>query len=139
MGALINEREIKQLIKKYDAERTGKIAFDEYLLMMSEVVDKQDSVEMVGKAFSCFDKSQSSLLDIDEMKHVLSRVGDVLSPEEVNNFFVMLDKYGDRNARLEDLVALLGPQTNKDLYSKQVKVNNITDRSKMQYDRLRKF
>jgi hypothetical protein len=61
-----------------------------------------------------------------------------LSPEEVNNFFVMLDKHGDRNARLLELTDLLGPQTSKDLYSKRVKVNNITDRSQMQYDRLRK-
>ena len=72
------------------------------------------------------------------MKHVLTRVGDILSPEEVNNFFVMLDKHGDRHARLEELTGLLGPQTGKDLYSKRVKVNNITARSQMQYDRLRK-
>jgi len=72
------------------------------------------------------------------MKHVLTRVGDILSPEEVNNFFVMLDKHGDRHARLTELMDLLGPQTPKDLYSKRVKVNNITDRSQMQYDRLRK-
>jgi Ca2+-binding EF-hand superfamily protein len=45
MGALINERDIKLLVKKYDVEKTGKIAFDEYLLMMSEVVDKSDSTE----------------------------------------------------------------------------------------------
>ena len=48
MGALINERDIKLLIKKYDAEKTGKIAFDEYLLMMSEVVDKPDSIDMIS-------------------------------------------------------------------------------------------
>ena len=48
MGTLINERDIKLLIKKYDAEKTGKIAFDEYLLMMSEVVDKPDSIDMIS-------------------------------------------------------------------------------------------
>ena len=78
------------------------------------------------------------MLDIDEMKHVLTRVGDVLSPEEVNNFFVMLDKHGDKNARMHELMSLLVPQTSTDLYSKRVKVNNVTDRSQMQYDRLRK-
>ncbi len=72
------------------------------------------------------------------MKHVLSRVGDVLSPEEINNFFVMLDNYKDHNARLPDLMKLLTPQTNKDLYSKQVKINNLTDRSQMNYDRMKR-
>ena len=57
MGALINEREVKLLVDKYDTEKTGKIAFDEYMLMMSEVVDKPDSTDLITSAFSCFDKS----------------------------------------------------------------------------------
>ena len=109
MGALVNDKQIKALVKKYDPHRSGKIQFEVYLQMMSEVVDFPDSPELINQAFSCFDKSQSGLLDIDEMKHVLTRVGDVLSPEEVNNFFVMLDRYGDNNARIQDLIGVLAP------------------------------
>ncbi len=45
------------------------------------------------------------------MKHVLTRVGDVLSPEEISNFMAVLDVYGDSNARMSDVLNLLKPQT----------------------------
>jgi hypothetical protein len=47
MGALINERDVKLLVDKYDVEKTGKIAFEEYMLMMSEVVDKPDTTDLI--------------------------------------------------------------------------------------------
>ena len=48
----------------------------------------------------CFDKSNNGLLDVNEMKHVLTRIGDVLSPEEIENLlkygaFAFLDNDGD--------------------------------------------
>jgi Ca2+-binding EF-hand superfamily protein len=58
-------------------------------------------------AFQCFDKSNSGLLAVDEMKHVLTRVGDVLSPEEISNFMAVIDVYGDSNARMSDVLKLL--------------------------------
>jgi len=45
MGALITEREVKLLVDKYDTEKTGKITFNEYMLMMSEVIDKEDGTD----------------------------------------------------------------------------------------------
>ena len=83
MGALINERDIVLLTKKYDPTKSGKVSFDDYINMMAEVIDKPDNPDLINQSFSCFDKSQTGLLDIDEMKHVLTRIGDVLSPEEI--------------------------------------------------------
>ena len=77
--------------------------------MMSEVVGKPDDEEKIRLAFSAFDKNESGMLDIEEMKHVLTKVGDTLSPEEVNNFLSILDSYGDGQARMNDLLALLLP------------------------------
>lgn len=57
MGALINDRDITLLVKKYDPDRSGKISFDDFTIMMSEVVDKPDNQEMITSAFSSFDKS----------------------------------------------------------------------------------
>ena len=99
MGALINERDIILLTKKYDPTKSGKVSFDDYVNMMSEVVDKPDNPDLIKQSFSCFDKSQTGRLDIDEMKHVLTRIGDVLSPEEIQNFMAILDTYSDNHAR----------------------------------------
>lgn len=49
------------------------------------------------------------MLDLEEMKHVLTRIGDSLSPQEVTNFVATIDSMGDGYARMADLVALLAP------------------------------
>ena len=37
MGSLVTGVEIKSLIEKYDADRTGKISQDDYLNMLAEI------------------------------------------------------------------------------------------------------
>ena len=109
MGALVSAKEIKLLVAKYDPDRTGKIVQDDYISMMSEVVNKPDDKDIIKSAFSAFDKQDNGFLDIEEMKHVLTRIGDTLSPEEVINFTNVLDTHGDGLARMQDVVALLMP------------------------------
>ena len=41
------------------------------------------------------------MLDLEEMRHVLTRVGDTMTPEETANFFSMIDNYGDGYARMD--------------------------------------
>lgn len=123
MGALVTAKEIKLLIAKYDPDRTGKIVADDYINMMSEVVDKPDDKDIIRSAFGAFDKQDNGLLDIEEMKHVFTRIGDTLSPEEVNNFTNVLDTHGDGFARMNDVLAILTPQTSRDMYSRQVLTN----------------
>ena len=43
------------------------------------------------------------------MKHVFTRIGDTLSPEEVINFTNVLDTHGDGYARMNDVLAVLTP------------------------------
>jgi len=133
MGALINQKEIDLLVLKYDPDRTQKIHLEDYISMMAEVVTKPDDEDKIRTAFSAFDKQENGMLDIEEMKHVLTKVGDPLKPEEVTNFVSILDSYGDGHARMNDLLALLLPQSNKDIYAKSVITNEMVDRSQMSY------
>ena len=56
MGALVSAKEVKLLIAKYDPDKTGKIQCDDYINMMSEIVDKPDDKDIIKSAFSAFDK-----------------------------------------------------------------------------------
>ena len=68
------------------------------------------------------------------MKHVLTRIGDTLSPEEVINFTNVLDTHGDGFARMDEVVKMLVPQSNKDMYARQVLTSDMVDRSQMNYN-----
>lgn len=54
------------------------------------------------------------------MRHVLTRIGDPLSQEEVANFLSILDIHGDGYIRMNEVVNLFLPQTHKDVYAKSV-------------------
>jgi hypothetical protein len=53
------------------------------------------------------------------MKHVMSRLGDQIPEEDLNQFFSMLEN-GSEYINVEQVVKVLKPQTSKDLYSKDV-------------------
>lgn len=109
MGALITGKEIQIFIEKYDSDRTGKISQDDYINILAEIEWKPDNTDDIRAAFSAFDKTENGLLSIDEMRHVLSRIGDTLTPEETANFIGMLDNFGDGFARMDDLIQLMVP------------------------------
>ena len=50
------------------------------------------------------------MLDLEEMRHVLTRVGDTMTPEETANFFSMVDNFGDGYARMDQLMELVIPK-----------------------------
>ena len=47
MGALVNDREVKVLTQKYDSDKVGRVTFDDYASMMSEVRDKPDDTNQI--------------------------------------------------------------------------------------------
>lgn len=43
MGALVTEKEVKNLLKKYDPDHTGTIDVNDFIACMAEVLHKDDS------------------------------------------------------------------------------------------------
>ena len=109
MGAFIENKEIKILIQKYDPDRTGKIGRDDYINMLAEVDLQPNNSDDVMDTFTPFDPTNQGMINLEEMQHVLSRVGDTLSPDEMANFIGMIDNYGDGYARMNDLVNVVIP------------------------------
>jgi Ca2+-binding EF-hand superfamily protein len=44
------------------------------------------------------------MLSSEEMKHVLTRIGDTLTPDEMNNFLGMIDYAGEGIVNMGDLL-----------------------------------
>ena len=104
MGALVTKQQITALIRKYDPDRSGKVDEQDYMRMMAEVKDSPDNIEMVRGAFSSFDKQGRGMLSSEEMKHVLTRIGDTLTADEMNNFLGMIDFAGEGVVNMGDLL-----------------------------------
>ena len=60
---------------------------------MAEIQGKPDGQKIFGKLSQCLTSipiKATSDLNIAEMKHVLSRVGDPLAEQDLENFFAMV-------------------------------------------------
>lgn len=91
MGALVSDNEVKTLLRKYDPDGTCTIDLNDFIGCMAEIVNKDDNPNEIKNSFSVFDKEDNGLLPVDEMRHVLTRIGDPLSQEEITNFLNILD------------------------------------------------
>jgi calmodulin len=70
---------VKVLLKKYDPDSTGTIDLNDFIACMAEVINKPDNEDEIRNAFSVFDKEDNGLIPVEEMRHVLTRIGDPLS------------------------------------------------------------
>ena len=77
--------------------------------ILAEIDWTPETQDDIKAAFSAFDKGEEGMLNLEEMRHVLSRIGDVLTPEETANFIGMVDNFGDEHARMADMVQLMMP------------------------------
>ncbi len=61
----------------------------------------ENDENIILKAFQHFDVDNSGKINVDEIKHVLTLLGDIMSEEEVDKFFnsVEIDKNGYLNYR----------------------------------------
>ena len=74
---------------------------------MAEIQGKPDSEDRIREAFSVFDKyDEAGSLNVNEMKHVMSRLGDHIPEEDLNSFFSLLDN-GSEFISIEEVVKLM--------------------------------
>jgi Ca2+-binding EF-hand superfamily protein len=50
---------------------------------LADVSNKADGPEIINQCFSVLDKDGTGVIKVDEFKHVLKSIGDVLSDDEV--------------------------------------------------------
>ena len=90
------KRRIKKENKKEkEKEEINKIEnIDEQI--KNEFDFNENDENIILKAFQHFDVDNSGKINVEEIKHVLTFLGDIMSEDEVNNFFksVEIDKNG---------------------------------------------
>jgi Ca2+-binding EF-hand superfamily protein len=82
------------MIQEVDTE-SGTIDFEEFVQMMQVKLQEVDVQEEIIEAFRVFDKERTGFVSIDEVKKVLTKMGDgALTKDEVNEILRELDPEG---------------------------------------------
>ena len=74
---------------------SGTIDFEEFVQMMQVKLQEVDVQEEIIEAFRVFDKERTGFVSIDEVKKVLTKMGDgTLTKDEINEILRELDPEG---------------------------------------------
>jgi len=87
-------------LTEYTKSGTGgdetMIGFDEFLVVMQKQIGREDTEEEIREAFKIFDRNNSGHVSAQELKHVLTTIGEKLSEAEFEEMLkeTEIDKSG---------------------------------------------
>ena len=95
------------MINEVDGDGNGTIDFEEFLIMMSKKMKENDSEEELMEAFKVFDNDGNGFINIDELRQVMTNLGERLSEEEVEMMIKEADIDGDGLVNYEEFIAMM--------------------------------
>ncbi|XP_072376559.1 calmodulin-alpha-like isoform X2 [Diabrotica undecimpunctata] len=107
LGQRPTETELRDMVNEVDQDGNGTIEFNEFLQMMSKKMKDADGEEELKEAFRVFDKNNDGLISSNELRHVMTSLGERLSEEEVNDMIKEADLDGDGQVNYEEFVTIL--------------------------------
>ncbi|RXK40414.1 calmodulin [Tremella mesenterica] len=99
LGQNPTEAELQDMINEVDADGNNSIDFAEFLTLMARKMKDTDSEEEIKEAFKVFDKDGNGYISAQELKHVMTNLGEKLSDTEVDEMIREADKDGEWLAR----------------------------------------
>ncbi|GLC42588.1 hypothetical protein PLESTB_001116600 [Pleodorina starrii] len=91
LGKSPTEAEIKTIVKDIDPDNRGVVDYKEFEKIMTRDIREYDNEQDLKAAWKVFDKAGQGFISIAELKHVLTSVGEKLSPEEISEMMAEAD------------------------------------------------
>lgn len=95
LGQSPTEADLRQMISEVDADGSGTIDFAEFLTLMARKIRTKDSEAEIVDAFKVFDRDGSGKISADELRQVMTSLGEKLSDQEVEDMIREADTNGD--------------------------------------------
>jgi calmodulin len=95
LGANPTNTELQEMIAEVDKDNSGKIEFNEFLDLFARKMKDPDTEEDLIEAFKIFDKDGSGNISAQELRHVMTTLGEKLTEEEADEMIREADTNGD--------------------------------------------
>ena len=88
---------------------TGTINFDEFLSMMGRKISANFEEEM-KVAFKMFDKDKNGYIERDELKQMMTKLGEKLTDGEIDEMMKEADTDNDGRVNYNEFLAMMKPK-----------------------------
>eukprot|EP01103_Thecamoeba_quadrilineata_P006507 TRINITY_DN16232_c0_g1_i1.p1 TRINITY_DN16232_c0_g1~~TRINITY_DN16232_c0_g1_i1.p1 ORF type:complete len:151 (+),score=49.36 TRINITY_DN16232_c0_g1_i1:49-501(+) len=107
LGQNPTEAELRDYISEIEAEGSSNINFDLFMKMMDRKMKEAETDDEIREAFRVFDKDGTGVIAANELRHVLTNLGEKLTEEEVDEIIREADDDGDGQINYDDFVKMM--------------------------------
>jgi calmodulin len=107
LGQTPTETELQDMINEVDIDGNGNIDFKEFLGLMARKMRDTDTDEELIEAFKVFDRDCNGQITAQELKHVMTNLGEKIEDAEVEEMIKEADLDGDGYINYEEFVRMI--------------------------------
>lgn len=107
LGQNPTEAELQEMINDVDVDGNGTIDFPEFLTLMARKVKNNESEDELKEAFRVFDKDQNGFISAEELRHVMTNLGEKLTDADVTEMIREADADGDGQINYDEFVKVM--------------------------------
>lgn len=100
----VSDEELLELLQEIDLEVNGEINFEKFVSMVNRREYDVDTEEELLNAFKIFDKEGNGLINLNELKHIMLKVGKNLSESEIDEMLKDADIDMDGFINFEEFI-----------------------------------
>jgi len=103
IGQPPTEGEVKDMINEVDVDGNGSIEFIEFITLMARKMRDADTFrEDLKEIFDVFDLNKDGGIDKDELKHIMTSIGENVQDEDIDDMIKEADEDGDDAINFEE-------------------------------------
>ena len=105
-GQSPTEEELNYIICKVDADRSGFMDFSEFVAMMANHMNHEmETKDEICSAFKEFDVKGTGTIPVEELRYILTSMGEALTEDEVDELIRQADQNKDGKINYEEFVS----------------------------------
>jgi len=110
MGQPFNKRILEELVEEVDADKSGRLEFDEFVTLAAKFIVEEDAEAMqkeLKEAFRLYDKEGNGYIPTSILKEILRELDDQLTNKELDLMIEEIDSDGSGTVDFDEFMEMM--------------------------------